>query len=281
MSLDATTVRLGKVGVFIARWELTGERAAQIEKLGYGAIWIGGSPDADLAIVAEALEATSTIAIATGIVNIWSAEAAAVAESYHRLEADHPGRFLLGIGVGHPEADKTYTTPYQALVDYLDVLDSNGVPKQRMALAALGPRVLKLAAERTAGAHPYLVPPEYTRIARETLGDGPLLAVEHKVALGTDSAQTLAAGRASVDNPYLHLTNYRANLRRLGYADADMDNGGTDALIDALVARGDAATVATEVSKHLTAGADHLALHVLPDANDPLPTLTELAPTLL
>jgi probable F420-dependent oxidoreductase len=284
MSLDATPVRLGKVGVFAVRWELNGERAAGIEKLGYGAIWIGGSPAAELEIVAELLEATSTIAIATGIVNIWSADAATVADSYHRLEAAHPGRFLLGIGAGHPEVNTPYTKPYQALVDYLDVLEEKGVPKQRLALAALGPRVLKLAAERTSGAHPYLVSTEYTRGARETLGDAPLLAVEHKVALGnpdnTDGAETLAIGRAAVDNPYLHLANYRANLRRLGYSDADLDNGGTDALIDALVARGDAATVAAKVCAHLTAGADHVALHVLPDANDPLPTLTALAAAL-
>lgn len=280
MSLDATPVRLGTVGVFIGQWGINAERAAGIEQLGYGAIWIGGSPAAELGIVDEVLGATSTLAVATGIVNVWTADAAAVADSYHRLEAAHPGRFLLGIGAGHPEANAPYTKPYQALVDYLDVLDSKGVPRQRLALAALGPRVLKLSADRTAGAHPYLVPPEYTRGARETLGEAPLLAVEHKVALGTDDATTLAHGRAAVDNPYLHLENYRANLRRLGYPDADLDNGGTDALIDALVARGDAATVAAKVSAHLEAGADHVAVHALPDADDPLPTLAAVAEAL-
>jgi probable F420-dependent oxidoreductase len=280
MSLDSTPVPLGTVGVFAGQWALNGERAAAIEQLGYGAIWIGGSPAAELGIVEQLLAATSTISVATGIVNIWTAEADAVAASYHRLEAAYPGRFLLGVGVGHPEANKPYTKPYQAMVDYLDVLDAHGVPTQRRALAALGPRVLKLSAERSAGAHPYLVPTAYTSEARELLGAGPLLAVEHKVSLGSDPAAARAVGRAAVDNPYLHLENYRSNLRRLGYTDEDLNNGGTDALIDALVALPDPARAAAEVSAHLAAGADHVCVHALPDADDPLPTLRALAEAL-
>jgi probable F420-dependent oxidoreductase len=280
MSIDATPVRLGAVGVFAFQWALSAERAEAIERLGYGAIWVGGSPDADLAIVETLLAATETIAVATGIVNIWSADAPTVANSYHRLEAAYPGRFLLGIGAGHREMTAEYVKPYQALVDYLDVLDAKGVPRQRMALAALGPRVLTLAADRTAGAHPYLVTTQYTRSARAVICAGPLLAVEHKVALGTDGEQTLAVGRSAVDNPYLHLENYRANLRRLGYSDDELNDGGTDALIDALVARGDAESVASQVSAHLRAGADHVAVHALPAADDPLPTLTALAAAL-
>jgi probable F420-dependent oxidoreductase len=256
------------------------EQAQQIERLGYGAIWLGGSPPADLKGIEELLTATSTIAIATGIVNVWTADAAEVAESYHRLEAAYPGRFLLGVGVGHPEAISTYTKPYQALVDYLDVLDEKGVPKERMALAALGPRVLKLAAERTAGAYPYLVTPEYTRSARQTLGDAPLLVVEHKVVVGEDRAITRPLGRAAVANPYLNLANYRANLTRLGYTDADLDNEGSDALIDALVEQGDTAALVARLREHLAAGADHVAVQALSADGNPVPTLAQLAPSL-
>lgn len=277
MSSAATPVPLGTVGVWAGTWALTADRAAEIERLGYGAIWVGGSPEAGLELVETLLAATSTISVATGIVNIWSSDARVVADSYHRLEAAYPGRFLLGIGAGHREANAEYTKPYQALVDYLDVLDEKQVPQNRRALAALGPRVLKLSADRSAGAHPYLVTPEYTKSARETLGAGPLLAVEHKVALGSDHASTLAVGRPAVEKPYLGLQNYRANLRRIGYTDADLDNGGSDALIDALVAQGDPAEVARVVAAHRDAGADHVCLHILPDAGDPLPTLAQLA----
>src|SRR5882724_202788 len=159
MSSVATPVPLGTVGVWAASWELTPARIAEIERLGYGTLWIGGSPEAGLAIVETALAATSTLSLATGIVNIWSAEPGAVADSYHRLEAAYPGRFLLGIGAGHPEHTTEYLQPYQALVNYLDVLDERGVPADRRVLAALGPKVLRLAADRAAGAHPYLVPP--------------------------------------------------------------------------------------------------------------------------
>jgi probable F420-dependent oxidoreductase len=280
MSANATPVRIGEMGVWAGQWALTAERAADIERLGYHAIWVGGSPSADLAIVDTLLGATETIVVATGIVNIWTAEPGAVADSFHRIEQAWPGRFLLGIGAGHPEANAGYTKPYQALVDYLDVLDEHAVPADRRVLAALGPRVLRLAADRAAGAHPYLVTPEFTGSARETLGEAPLLAVEHKVALGLFGDDTMDTARAAVHNPYLQLANYRANLRRLGYAEADLDNGGSDELIDALAARGIASAVAPKLRAHLDAGADHVAVHVLPDADDPLVTLAELAPTL-
>ena len=138
------------------------ELGTAIEKLGFGTIWIGGSPRADLRIAEKLLDATEHITVATGIVNIWSSPAAEVAESYHRLEAAHPGRFLLGVGVGHPEATGDYTKPYASLVSYLDELDAAQVPEARRVLAALGPKVLKLSAARAAGAHPYLTTPEHT-----------------------------------------------------------------------------------------------------------------------
>src|ERR1700735_2651295 len=147
---------LGRYGVWRPSRSITPERAAKIESLGYGAAWIGGSPEADLAWVEPALAQTTSLQLATGIVNIWSAAAPAVAESFQRIESAYPGRFLLGVGVGHPEHTQEYVKPYDALVGYLDELDAAVVPKSRRVLAALGPRVLRLAAERSAGAHPYL-----------------------------------------------------------------------------------------------------------------------------
>ena len=254
---------LGRYGVFGRAAVLTPERARMIESLGYGTVWQGGSPPADLSHVAAILEATSTINVATGIVNVWTAEAAEVARSYHRIEAAHPGRFLLGIGVGHPEAHAAYRSPYQTLVDYLDVLDAEGVPEGRRILAALGPRVLKLAAARTAGAHPYLVTPEHTRQARGILGPGKLLAPEQRVVMEADPAKARAAGRPSVVKPYLGLTNYTSNLQRLGFTEQDVAGEGSDRLIDALVISGDGATIARRFEEHHQAGADHVAVQLI------------------
>ncbi len=166
---DAVSLKpgLGRFGVWLLARSITPGLAAQIESLGYGAIWLGGSPDADLAWVEPALAKTDTLQLATGIVNIWSAPAPAIAESFQRIEAAYPGRFLLGIGAGHRERTQEYTKPYDALIDYLDELDNAMVPTSRRVLAALGPRVLRLSAERSAGAHPYLTTPEHTAKARE------------------------------------------------------------------------------------------------------------------
>ena len=237
-----------------------------MEKLGYGAIWIGGSPSGDLKIVDQLLGATDHIAVATGIVNMWQDDAATVAASYHRIEQRFPGRFLLGVGIGHPEATQEYIKPYDKMVAYLDELDAAGVPVAGRALAALGPKVLRLAADRTAGAHPYLTTPAHTREARELMGAGPLLAPEQKVVLDTDTARARALGREKVASPYLKLSNYVSNLRRLGWSDEDLANGGSDALVDALVAHGDAETAAAGLTAHLDAGADHVCVQVLGDA---------------
>ena len=261
-------MELGRYGVFGHARVLTVERARVLESLGYETVWQGGSPPADLAHVAAILDATSTLKVATGIVNVWTADPAEVARSYHRIEAAHPGRFLLGVGVGHPEAVATYHSPYQALVDYLDVLDAEDVPVERQVLAALGPRVLRLAAERTAGAHPYLITPEHTRLAREVLGAGKLLAPEQRVVLEADPVRARALGRASV-KPYLRLTNYTTNLQRLGFTADDVAGEGSDRLIDALVVSGDDAEIRRRFEEHLDAGADHVAIQLIaePDAD--------------
>jgi probable F420-dependent oxidoreductase len=275
------TVDVDRYGIW-QRWsDLSPEFAAEAEALGYGAIWIGGSPPGDLALAEAMLDATQRIAIATGIVNMWSTPAADAAASYHRIEAKHPGRFLLGVGIGHPEATAQYRSPYATMVSYLDELDEAGVPAAGRALAALGPKALRLAADRTAGSHPYLTTPEHTRQAREIVGDGVLLAPEQKVVLDTDAQRARGIGRPVVDRPYLHLVNYRSNLLRLGWSEADLDNGGSDALIDALVAHGDAATVAGRLTAHLDAGADHVCAHALSaDGGGSLPALRELSTAL-
>ena len=261
-------MELGRYGVFGRAAVLTAERARVLESLGYETVWQGGSPPADLSHVAAILDATSTVKVATGIVNVWTADAVEVARSYHRIEAAHPGRFLLGVGVGHPEATATYHSPYQTLVDYLDVLDAEGVPVERRILAALGPRVLRLAAARTAGAHPYLVTPEHSRLAREILGAGKLLAPEQRVVLEADPVRARALGRASV-KPYLRLTNYTTNLQRLGFTADDVAGEGSDRLIDALVVSGDDTEIRRRFEEHLNAGADHVAIQLIaePDAD--------------
>jgi probable F420-dependent oxidoreductase len=273
--LGGMSIELGRIGIWRHSSGLTPEVVAEVEALGYGAIWVGGSPPGDLGVVEHLLDTTDHIAVATGIVNVWKDDAATVGASYHRITARHPGRFLLGLGIGHPEATREYQQPFAKLVSYLDELDDLKVPAGGRALAALGPKVLRLAAERSAGAHPYLVTPEHTRQARQILGDGPLLAPEQKVVLETDPVQARAIGRPYVQKPYLGLTNYLSSLRRLGWTDADFADGGSDALIDALVVHGDPAAIARGITAHLDAGADHVAVQALNP--DPLPALRALA----
>ena len=186
---------LGRFGVWRGQQDLTPELAAGLEQLGFGTLWVGASPGGDLERVEEFLAATTRLTVATGIVNMWSADARVVAASRARIEARFPGRFLLGVGAGHREATSQYAHPYQTLVSYVDTLLDGGVPADGLVLAALGPKVLRLAAERTAGAHPYLVPPGYTRQARDILGAGPLLAPEQKVVLEADPRRARAIGR--------------------------------------------------------------------------------------
>src|SRR5690606_26582754 len=142
-------------------------------------------------------DATERIVVASGIVNMWSDEPEPIAAAYHRIEAKHPGRFLLGVGIGHPEATQAYRDPYETMVTYLDALDPADVPRDRTALAALGPKVLRLAADRTLGAHPYLTTPAHTASARPILGSA-LLAPEHKIVLETDPGAARVIGRPTV-----------------------------------------------------------------------------------
>ncbi|PYE14238.1 putative F420-dependent oxidoreductase [Williamsia limnetica] len=242
------------------------QQAHEIEQLGYGTIWLGGSPRS-LTPARKLLEATSTVRLATGITNIWNTDASQIATEFTQLEADFPGRFLLGVGVSHPEAVQEYRSPYDSLVAYLDVLDDGGVPADRRVIAALGPRMLRLARDRALGSHPYLVPAAHTKYAREILGSDKFLAPEHKVVLTEDAELARSVGRPYVDQPYLHLQNYTNNLKRFGYTDADIADGGTDALIDALVAHGSAEVIREQLDAHLGQGADHVAIQILGDVD--------------
>ena len=273
--------RLGRFGIWRSASLVTPELAAGIERLGFGALWLGSSPAGDLVQAEELLDATTTLILATSIVNMWQDQPEHAASSFARVQQRHPGRFLLGVGAGHREATQQYARPYQALARYVDVLRAGGVPRDSLVLAALGPRALGLARDRAAGAIPYLVPPEHTRQARAVLGPGPLLAPEHKVVLDTDPGRARALGRTRVQRPYLGLVNYTSNLRRLGWGDADLSGGGSDALIDALVAHGSPAEIAAQLTRHLDAGADHVCLQLITEAGaDPLPGYRALAPAL-
>jgi probable F420-dependent oxidoreductase len=273
--------QVGRIGIWVRQAGLSAELAREVESMGYGAVWIGSSPGGDLRIADELLTATKTLVVATGIVNIWADDAATIAKAHHRITAAFPGRFLLGVGVGHPEATSDYQHPYRNLVQYLDVLDAEGVSPDERALAALGPKVLALARDRSAGAHPYLTTPEHTRQARELLGPEPLLAPEQKIVIEADPETARGLARRAVAKPYLELTNYLANLRRLGWSDDDFAAGGSDALIDALVGHGDAATAAARVQQHLDAGADHVAIQLVSaDGDDPIDGYRRLAQAL-
>jgi probable F420-dependent oxidoreductase len=274
-----TTPDLGKYGVFghYSVWrQLSGQQLSAVESLGYGAIWAGGSPPAELDWVDPILGATESLQLATGIVNIWTADAGPVSESFQRIENAYPGRFLLGIGVGHPEAHQEYKKPYDALSDYLDKLDEYGVPKDRRVVAALGPQVLKLSARRSAGAHPYLTTPEHTASARELIGPDAFLAPEHKVVLTTDVDKARTAGRKGLD-VYLNLQNYLNNWKRLGFSDEDLAKPGSDRLVDAVVAYGTVDAIAARLKEHLDAGANHVPVQVLTGPDKLVDALTALS----
>jgi probable F420-dependent oxidoreductase len=256
----------------------------QAEALGYPTAWLGfgrASID-DLALIERVLDATTTITVATAIVNMWTNDPTRIAVAYRRIAARHRDRFLLGVGIGHPESITTYRKPYATMIDYFDQLDAGGVPADRRILAALGPPALQLAADRTLGTHPYLVVPDHTRAARRLLGPGVVIAPEHKVVLETDPELARRIGRPFVATPYLQLQNYTNNLRRYGYTDDDIAGGGSDRLIDALVLHGSAETIAAGLRAHLDAGADHVAIQVLTaDRADPMIGYEQLATVLL
>ncbi|MFJ9123956.1 LLM class F420-dependent oxidoreductase [Streptomyces sp. NPDC102340] len=236
------------------------DAAAELEELGYGAVWLGGNSAPANAL--PLLDATSRLTVGTSIQSIWQHDAQATATAFAEVEKAHPGRFQLGLGVSHARIAEQYRRPYSALVEYLDALDAAGVPAGRRLLAALGPKTLQLSADRAAGAIPYLVTPEHTAQAREILGEGPLLAPELKVVPETDPdrARTLAREVLAM---YLALPNYTNSWLRLGFTADDFASGGSDRLVDALYAWGDENRIRARIDAFFDAGADHVALQVV------------------
>ncbi|MFE5142861.1 TIGR03620 family F420-dependent LLM class oxidoreductase [Streptomyces fagopyri] len=269
---SATHGKFGRIGIWSgalhrsrvddARWAAIAEAVAELEELRYGTLWLGGSPSPDDA--AALVEATRTVTVATGILSIWEHSAEEVTARIAALDASAQGRFVLGLGVSHGALAPRYAKPYSAMVAYLDALDAAAPPVDpgRRLLAALGPKMLKLATDRALGAHPYLVTTEHTAEAREALGPGALLAPELSVVLDTDldRARTTARNMLAM---YLRLPNYTNNLLRLGFTERDFEDGGSVRLLDALFALGDAERVRARTREYFDAGADHIALQVL------------------
>ncbi len=253
---------------------------AEIEALGFEALWIGGSPS--LAQVRPFLQASEQITIATGILNIWQHEPAAVAAQHAELTRAFPGSFLLGIGVGHPEATSEYTKPLSAMRAFFDGLDAaeTPVPRDERLAAALGPKMLDLAAERSLGTHPYFTTPEHTRFARERVGPGALVAPELAVVVETDAERAREDARAYAAS-YLRMSNYTSNLMRFGFTERDIADGGSDRLIDAVIPHGSAERIAEAVREHLDAGADHVCLQPLGHGPAPVEDYRPLAAALL
>lgn len=268
-------MKVGTYGVWQPGYATTPEMAAKIEALGFGTLWLGG-PDPALDGIDDLLAVTDSLVIGTSIYNIYRGDPAILAASYRRIERRFPGRLLLGIGVGHPEQTAGYVRPMAALRDFLDALDTHGVPVENRALAALGPKMLEVARDRTGGAVPYLVTPEHTRRARAALGPDKLLAPEQKVVLEPDAERARALARPRIKHPYLGLVNYRNNLRRLGFSDADLAEDGSDRLIDALAVHGTPERVAAGLQAHLDAGADHVQIHLVTGNSAPHPAMPEV-----
>lgn len=270
---------IGALGVWDHASAAIFQNPAELERLGYGTAWLGGSPPADLSTVEPILAASTSLVVATGIVNVWDAEPSVAAAAYQRVAAAYPDRFILGIGAGHRSfVGDRYTKPYDKLASYLDGLDEGGVPASGRVLAALGPQVLRLSRDRAAGAHPYLTTPSHTAEARSILGDGVLLVPEQKVVLSTDPVEARALARQRLEI-YLSLPNYTNNWLRLGFAESDLADGGSDRLVDALVVWGDADAIRERVEAHRAAGADQVTVQVLNE--DKLSVLRTLAPVLV
>lgn len=283
--------RLGQIGIWSGELRqvdpvLVAEAAAELDELGFGGLWIPGATGGDLLTdVSRLLAATRKATIATGILNIWKHDAHDVGVWWHTLSTEHQARFLLGLGVSHGAIiGQAYGKPLAAMNDYLAHLSQDKIPASSICLAALGPKMLELARDRTAGAHPYLVTPEHTASARKTLGPTPLLAPEQGVVLETDPARARDIARPYVLG-YGALANYANNWMRLGFTKADIATG-SDRLIDALFAWGGADKIAERVKAHLNAGADHVCLQVAghssaPDFNATRAAWRELAAALL
>lgn len=254
------------------------EAAAELEHLGYGALWIpGGAGGPVLETVEAMLRATRQVVVATAILNVWAHDPAEVAGVHADFDRDHPERFLLGLGVSHAplvdaEEPGRYRRPLATMRAYLDALEAHAPSGSRPArvLAALGPRMVELARERTLGDHPYLVPVEHTRFVRQALGPDLIVAPELSVVLEPDLERARHEARKDIAF-YFTLPNYTNTWKRFGFTDSDLADGGSERLIDALYALGSAEQVAARVREHHDAGADHVCLRVVTNDLERLP----------
>jgi probable F420-dependent oxidoreductase len=284
LTLTGTGIWSGELRRHADRAEVA-DAAAELEQLGYSALWFpAGDARGGFDAAGELLRATSSVTVATGILSVWVVDPEVCAAERAQLHDAYDGRFLLGLGVSHERAvgSDRYKRPLAKMRSFLDSLDvaAPAVLPEERALAALGPKMLELARERSLGAHPYLVTPEHTRTAREAIGPEKLLAVEQAVVLDTDPERARALAREHLEI-YLQLPNYANNWRRLGFGDEDIEGGGSDRLVDALVAWGDLDAVRARVDAHREAGADQVLVQAV-SAGDGLPRdeWRELAPVL-
>jgi probable F420-dependent oxidoreductase len=265
-------MQMGRIGIWSSQF--WGERtrvmeaAAELEELGYGALWLPNGPGI-FERARDLLDATGRVVVATGIASIWDHPAQEAAAAHHALARSHPNRFLLGLGVSHPqivdrEQPGRYRQPQARMQEYLEALDRapTPVPAGERVLAALGPRMLELARERSAGAHPHLVTADHTRRARRLLGPGRLLAPEQGVVLHTDPAWARGIARRHLAFS-LQAPNYTNNWLRLGFTPGDLVDGGSDRLVDALIAWGSADAILSRIAQHHLAGADHVSIQVV------------------
>ncbi len=271
--IDVGPVGIWSAGLRSAEVGAACDAAAELESHGFGALWLPGRDEGAFERVAALLQATERIVVATGIVSVWQFAAPDAASAHARLTAAHPGRFLLGLGVSHSPFVEGYEKPLETMVSYLDRLDAapQPVPREERVLAALAPRMLRVAAERTCGTHPYLVAPEHTALARSIVGEGPLVAPEQAVALERDAGRAREIARAHLTRPYIKLPNYRRNWERQGFSEADMEGSGSDGLVDGLVAWGGEEAIVERIRQHHEAGADHVCIQVLTGDDNPLP----------
>ena len=249
------------------------EAAAELESWGYTALWIPDVGGDLFGALDRLLAATTGVTIATGVLNIWQQTVEATGAWWSAQPPAVRGRTMLGLGVSHgPIIGERWTRPLAAMREFLDGLDAAGVPAERRCVAALGPKMLELAGNRTAGTHPYLVPPEHTALAREALGPDALVAPEQGVVLETDPDAARAVARQALAG-YTTLPNYVNNWKRLGFTDDDVASL-SDRLVDALVAWGDVDAIAARVAEHRSAGADHVCLQALQAPGAPTPRTT-------
>ena len=281
---NAARMELGRYGVWTSYASLGEENAAEAaaltQDLGFGAFWLGGSPR--LSALRPLLAGADRITVATGIVNVWQYDPTDLAAEYAELAAAFGDRLLVGIGIGHPEATSDYRRPLSAMRAFLDGLDRapTSLPPNHRCLAALGPKMLQLAAGRSRGAHTYFVPVDHTSAARRRLGDTALIATELACVIDGDPTSARDTARAYAKR-YLALSNYTRNLLKFGFAEPDFADGGSDRLIDAIIPHGTPEHIAAVAAEHLEAGADHVCLQPVGVTGIPRREWTALAEALI